>query len=104
MTRPALRPSELECALVPKKRKEAIRRWLAQTDCFAMKKQVDQLLEDVFAAIRVRAEQSAPVCPPPETSALRAPVSSRGQTGENRNLGGINTPNLTPNNNKRLVS
>ena len=98
----------LECAMVAEDRKAEIRRLLAETGCFAMKKQVDQLLADVFAAIRARADRMTPVCPPPETSALRAapsgPVSSRGQTGGNRSTRVMNTPKLTPKINKRLVS
>lgn len=98
----------LECDLVPEQRKAAIRRLLAETDCFALKKQVDQMLADVFAAIRARADQPAPVCPPPETSALRAapsgPVSSGGQTGENRSPRVVNAPKPPPKINARLVS
>ena len=98
----------LECAMVPEERKAIIRRWLDETDCFAMKKQVDRRLEEVFAAIRSRANQTTPVCPPPETSALRAApsgsVSSRGQTGMNPSASALNTPKSTQKTNKRLVS
>ena len=98
----------LECAMVTEDRKAAIRQLLAETDCFAMKKQVDRLLADVFAAIRAREDRTTPVCPPPETSALRAApsgtVSSGGQTGENRSNRIVNTPKLTPKISKRLVS
>ncbi len=98
----------LECAMVAEDRKAAIRRLLAETDCFAMKKQVDQALEDVFAAIRARADQPAPVSPPPETSALRAaplgPGSSGGLTGENPSASALSTSQSTQKINKRLVS
>ena len=98
----------LECAIVPEERKAAIRRWLAETDCFAMKKQVDRMLADVFAAIRDRADRTVPACPPPETSALRAapsgPVSSRGQAGAKPSVSARIIPRSTPKTNKRLVS
>ena len=98
----------LECAMVTEERKAAIRQLLAENDCFAMKKKVDQALADVFAAIRARADQPAPVSPPPETSALRAapsgPVSSGGQTGENPSASALRPPQSTQKINKRLVS
>ena len=98
----------LECAMVTEDRKAAIRQLLAETDCFAMKKQVDRLLADVFAAIRAREDRTTPVCPPPETSALRAapsgPVSSGRQTGENPSASALRTPQSTQKINKRLVS
>jgi len=98
----------LECAMVTKERKATILQLLAQTDCFAMKKQVDQMLVDVFAEIRARADRTAPSCPPPETSALRAapsgPVSSGRQDGEKPNASALNIPHSTRKISKRLVS
>ena len=98
----------LECAIVPEERKDAIRRLLAQTDCFAMKKQVDRMLANVFAAIRARADRTAPACPPSETSALRAAplgsVSSGGQAGVKPPASARITPISTRKTNKRLVS
>ena len=98
----------LECALVSEERKESIRRLLAETDCFAMKRQVDRMLADVFAAIRARTNRTDPACPPPETSALRAapagPVSSGGQAGMKPAAGARIAPGSTRKTNKRLVS
>lgn len=66
----------LECLGVTEDQKKRIRKLLATTDCFTLKKQVDQELRDVFAAIRKRQEpERRPAFPGSGTSALRAAPS-----------------------------
>lgn len=64
----------LECSLVSKDQKARIRAWLATTDCFTLKQNVETAIQKVFTAIQKRRKESPP-CPAfsgSGTSALRA--------------------------------
>ena len=66
----------LDCASVSPSVKRELRKRLVTTDCFSLKRQVDQKLREVFEGIRnLQQRETVPALPGPGPSALRAAPS-----------------------------